>query len=115
MEGINQRWNERMDQVGDETDAPAITNKQTKKVHFAPNKQLVHTQLMITWGHAYRSARKGDWERMRRDNERFQQRIQSSASILNPILDENHRLMAWNRIQNWNQAALSSHTEPSSN
>ena len=52
---------------------------------------------------------------MRRDNERFQQRIQSSASILNPILDENHRLMAWNRIQNWNQAALSSHTEPSSN
>ena len=70
---------------------------------------------MITWSHAYHIARKGIWEQVRRDDERFRHRIQSSASILNPILDENHRSKAWNRIQAWNQAALSSHVETSTN
>lgn len=41
LEGINQRWNERMDQVGDETDAPAITNKQTKKVETLTKIQVI--------------------------------------------------------------------------
>jgi len=116
LEDVNQKWNEEMKRFCDETDGAPVATKKAKTVQFAPNEQLARTQLMITWGHAYRSARKGDWERVRRDDERFQHRIKSLSSVLNPILDENHRLAAWNRIQSWlNQAAQSHPTDTSSN
>lgn len=46
---------------------------------------------MITWVHAYRAARKGDWERLARDADRFRERIDSIATVLNPVLDPTHR------------------------
>ena len=116
LEDVNQKWNEKMKQFCDKTDGAPVAPKKAKTVRFAPKEHLVFTQLMITWGHAYRSARKGHWEQLGRADERFQHRIKSSlSSILNPILDENHRLATWNRIQSWNQAAQSHHTDTSSN
>jgi Phosphatase-1 catalytic subunit binding region len=46
---------------------------------------------MLTWTHAHRAARKGDWERFARDADRFRERIDSTAAILAPILDPSHR------------------------
>lgn len=46
---------------------------------------------MLTWTHAHRAARRGDWERFARDADRFRERIDSTAAILTPILDPLHR------------------------
>lgn len=43
------------------------------------------------WKFAYSQARKGKWEQMGRDRERFEKRINSLSSILTPILDAQHR------------------------
>ncbi|XP_050464494.1 uncharacterized protein LOC126858308 [Cataglyphis hispanica] len=65
---------------------------QTKKVSFA-STPIVH--IMVTWNYAYRAARKGQWEEMARDNERFKGRINSIAAVLNPILTSKHRSKVW--------------------
>ncbi|XP_072761342.1 uncharacterized protein Ppp1r15 [Anoplolepis gracilipes] len=66
---------------------------QIKKVSFAPTPPIVH--IMVTWDYAYRAARKGQWEEMARDNERFKGRINSIAAVLNPILTSKHRSKVW--------------------
>lgn len=53
---------------------------------------------MLTWIHAYRAARKGDWERLARDADRFRERIDSVANVLAPILDPSHREKVRQRI-----------------
>ena len=65
---------------------------QMKKVSFAP-VPVVH--IMITWNYAYRAARKGQWEEMARDHERFKGRVNSIAAVLNPILTNKHRSKVW--------------------
>ncbi|KAM0731649.1 Protein phosphatase 1 regulatory subunit 15A [Formica fusca] len=65
---------------------------QTKKVSFAPTP-IIH--IMVTWNYAYRAARKGQWEEMARDSERFKGRINSIAAVLNPILTSKHRSKVW--------------------
>lgn len=46
---------------------------------------------MIAWSHAYRSARKSDWERLARDADRFRDRIEAVSTIISPVLDPSHR------------------------
>lgn len=65
---------------------------QTKKVSFAQTP-IIH--IMVTWNYAYRAARKGQWEEMARDNERFKGRINSIAAVLDPILTSKHRSKIW--------------------
>ncbi|EZA51404.1 hypothetical protein DMN91_007375 [Ooceraea biroi] len=65
---------------------------EARKVKFNPTP-IVH--VMIKWNYAYRAARKGPWEEMARDNERFRGRINSIAAVLNPILTNQHRLQIW--------------------
>lgn len=66
---------------------------QTKKVNFDPTP-VVH--VMVTWNYAYRAARRGPWEQIARDNERFRGRINSFfAIVLNPILNSTHRSQVW--------------------
>lgn len=45
---------------------------------------------MYTWAYAYRSARRGEWETMARDHERFQMRIKKLSEIIDPILIKKH-------------------------
>lgn len=59
-----------------------------KRVRF-DLKPKVH--VMHTWDYAYRAARKGGWQQIALDRERFQQRIKRIAPILNIILTSNHR------------------------
>lgn len=53
-------------------------------------KPVVH--VMHAWDYAYRAARKGNWEMYARDRGRFKRRICETASILNRILEPEHRL-----------------------
>lgn len=46
---------------------------------------------MIKWNYAYRAARKGPWEEIARDRERFRNRINSIGHVINPILNAEHR------------------------
>ncbi|EDW09790.2 uncharacterized protein LOC6579982 [Drosophila mojavensis] len=59
-----------------------------KRVRF-DLKPKVH--VMHTWDYAYRAARKGGWQQIALDRERFQQRINRIAPTLNIILTSNHR------------------------
>ncbi|XP_008556845.1 protein PFC0760c [Microplitis demolitor] len=53
----------------------------------------VHT--IIKWNFAYRAARKGPWEQMARDRDRFQTRINSTGRIIEPVLATQHRDCIW--------------------
>lgn len=55
----------------------------------------VHT--MVKWNYAYRAARQGPWEEMARDRDRFKQRINCIATVLNPILTNQHRYNVWEK------------------
>lgn len=59
-----------------------------KRVSFDPNP-VVH--VMHAWNFAYRAARKGHWEDVARDRDRFQQRIERTCVYLNPVLTPEHR------------------------
>jgi len=61
-------------------------------VNFDPTP-IVHN--MITWKYAYQAARRGPWEEFARDDERFKNRINSTAIVLNSILDDRHRSQIW--------------------
>ncbi|XP_012060042.1 PREDICTED: uncharacterized protein LOC105623254 [Atta cephalotes] len=73
-------------------DNEELKNTQTKKVSFDPTP-VVH--VMVTWNYAYRAARRGPWEEIARDNERFRGRIKSIAIVLDPILKSKHRSQVW--------------------
>lgn len=62
------------------------------KVRFSPHPKI-HT--MITWDYAYRAARRGPWEEMARDRERFKYRINCIAQVLDPVLVPQHRSEIW--------------------
>ncbi|XP_032677039.1 uncharacterized protein LOC116846821 [Odontomachus brunneus] len=62
--------------------------KLTQKVKFNL-MPIVH--IMVQWDYAYRAARKGPWEEMARDRERFKRRINCIATVLDPILTSQHR------------------------
>ncbi|XP_020297096.1 uncharacterized protein LOC109861729 [Pseudomyrmex gracilis] len=76
----------------DQNDEYDKSETQKKKVRFDPTP-VVH--IMVKWNYAYRAARKGPWEEMARDNERFKGRINSIGAVLNPILTSKHRSEIW--------------------
>ncbi|CAG5104394.1 Similar to PPP1R15A: Protein phosphatase 1 regulatory subunit 15A (Homo sapiens) [Cotesia congregata] len=53
----------------------------------------VHT--IIKWDFAYRAARKGPWEQMARDRDRFRTRICSTGRVIEPVLATKHRDCVW--------------------
>ncbi|KOC60824.1 Protein phosphatase 1 regulatory subunit 15A [Habropoda laboriosa] len=71
----------------DEESVPPV-----QKVKFNLNP-VVH--VMMHWDYAYRAARKGPWEEMARDRERFRGRINCIERVLNPILTTQHRTHIW--------------------
>ncbi|XP_043938647.1 uncharacterized protein LOC122811115 [Protopterus annectens] len=58
-----------------------------KQVRFSP---VVHVHTMCAWSYALRAARKGPWEEMARDRERFQSRINESEKILGHYLNKRY-------------------------
>jgi len=90
----NRRWEENM--TREDESAPSYTKKK-KKVHF-PSTNLASVRPMLTWSHAHRIARKGEWEQLARDSVRFRERIASTASVLAPVFDPKHRANVWKRL-----------------
>lgn len=60
-----------------------------KCVNFDLTKN--NTLYMIAWGYAYKQARRGQWEMLARDRNRFQRRIQEAFSTISAVLDPIHR------------------------
>lgn len=48
------------------------------------------------WKFAYREARKGKWEQVGRDRERFEKKINELGSIIAPVLAVTHREKIYN-------------------
>ena len=63
-----------------------LPSKTRKSVSFKPDPELVKVHLMVKWQYAYRACRRGPWEQMARDRDRFRARIEHTAKILNPCL-----------------------------
>ena len=71
-------------------DEESIAPVQKVKFNLDP---VVH--VMVQWDYAYRAARRGPWEEMARDRERFKGRINCIERVLNPILTNQHRTHVW--------------------
>ncbi|XP_041651304.1 protein phosphatase 1 regulatory subunit 15B [Cheilinus undulatus] len=59
-----------------------------KKVQFSP---LVHVHVMHTWPFAQQASRKGCWEEMARDRDRFRRRIQETETAIGHCFTQPHR------------------------
>ncbi|KAE8296760.1 hypothetical protein D5F01_LYC05524 [Larimichthys crocea] len=59
-----------------------------KKVRFSP---LVQVHVMRTWPFARRASRKGHWEEMVRDRDRFRRRIQETEQAICHCFTQEHR------------------------
>ena len=57
-----------------------------KRVCFKPEAELVKVHLIVAWDFAYRNARKGPWEELARDRDRFRRRIDNLSEVLEPCL-----------------------------
>ncbi|KAM9352185.1 uncharacterized protein ABDE67_007042 [Symphorus nematophorus] len=70
-----------------------------KKVRFSP---LVQVHVMRTWPFARQASRKGHWEEMARDRDRFQRRIRETEQAIGHCFTQPHR----ERIQAYLDGAL---------
>ncbi|XP_029010167.1 protein phosphatase 1 regulatory subunit 15B [Betta splendens] len=59
-----------------------------KKVRFSP---VVQVHVMRTWPFARQASRKGHWEEMARDRDRFQKRIRDTERVVGRCLTRAHR------------------------
>ncbi|XP_030281746.1 protein phosphatase 1 regulatory subunit 15A [Sparus aurata] len=59
-----------------------------KKVRFSP---LVQVHVMQTWPFARQASRKGHWEQMARDRDRFKRRIQETEQAIGHCFTQPHR------------------------
>ncbi|KAK5866946.1 hypothetical protein PBY51_011477 [Eleginops maclovinus] len=59
-----------------------------KKVRFSP---LVQVHVMRTWPFARQASRKGHWEEMVRDRDRFRRRVQETEQAIGYCLTQQHR------------------------
>uniref|UniRef100_A0A3Q0QN88 Protein phosphatase 1, regulatory subunit 15B n=1 Tax=Amphilophus citrinellus TaxID=61819 RepID=A0A3Q0QN88_AMPCI len=59
-----------------------------KKVRFSP---LVQVHVMRTWPFARQASRKGHWEEMARDRDRFRRRIREAEQVIGQCLTQPHR------------------------
>ncbi|CAB1323545.1 unnamed protein product [Coregonus sp. 'balchen'] len=61
-----------------------------KKVRFSP---LVQVHVMHTWPFARQMSRKGPWEELARDRDRFRKRIQETEQAIGYFFSQSHREM----------------------
>ncbi|XP_074873857.1 protein phosphatase 1 regulatory subunit 15A [Carettochelys insculpta] len=66
-----------------------------KKVRFSP---VVTVHPLVVWSFASRAARRGPWEELARDRDRFCRRIKQLGAILGPCLEPAHRARVWSMI-----------------
>ncbi|XP_040019318.2 uncharacterized protein LOC120809528 [Gasterosteus aculeatus] len=59
-----------------------------KKVHFSPEVQV---HVMRTWPFARQASRKGHWEEMARDRDRFRRRVWEAEQTIGRCLSPDHR------------------------
>ncbi|KAM8891022.1 uncharacterized protein AB9W97_011743 [Spinachia spinachia] len=59
-----------------------------KKVHFSPEVQV---HVMRTWPFARQASRKGHWEEMARDRDRFRRRVREAEQTIGRCLSRDHR------------------------
>lgn len=59
-----------------------------KKVRFSP---LVQVHVMRTWPFARQASRKGHWEEMARDRDRFRRRIREAEQVIGQCFTQPHR------------------------
>lgn len=72
----------------------------TFQVSFDPKGPIVHH--IIAWSYAYQQARKGEWEQYGRDRVRFEQRVEKTKSVLEPVLAPEFRQKIFQeRFQNF--------------
>lgn len=64
-----------------------------KKVRFQM-KPIIYN--IISWGFAYRQARRGCWEMYALDRLRFRERINRLSNVLNIVLDKKFRERIYN-------------------
>ncbi|XP_054476213.1 protein phosphatase 1 regulatory subunit 15B [Anoplopoma fimbria] len=64
------------------------TSSTQKKVRFSP---LVQVHVMRTWPFARQASRKGHWEEMARDRDRFRRRVQETEPAIGHCFTEPHR------------------------
>lgn len=72
------------------------TSRTQRKVRFC---DVVQVHVMRSWDFARRSSRRGLWEELARDRDRFKRRIQDSERTVGPCLSPEHRDRVWKRIQ----------------
>lgn len=76
----------------DESEDESNIEASASKVRFNLTPKV---HIMVQWDYAYRAARRGPWEEMARDRERFKGRINSIDRVLRPILSTQHRTRIW--------------------
>lgn len=59
-----------------------------KRVRFSP---LIQVHVMRTWPFARQASRKGPWEEMARDRDRFRRRVQDSEQAIGYCFSQTHR------------------------
>lgn len=64
------------------------TGSAHKQVRFS---SIVQVHVMRSWSFARQAARRGPWEEMARDRERFRRRIQEAERSIGPCLSSTHR------------------------
>ena len=68
---------------------PKKTMKQyDRRVTFADENNLVTVHPIYAWTHAYQQSRKSEWVQMANNRARFQNRIDKSAAIIEPVLKQ---------------------------
>ncbi|KAK5901791.1 hypothetical protein CesoFtcFv8_007115 [Champsocephalus esox] len=66
----------------------STTSSTQKKVRFSP---LVQVHVMRTWPFARQASRKGHWEEMVRDRDRFRRRVQETEQAIGHCFSQEHR------------------------
>ncbi|KAK1888440.1 Protein phosphatase 1 regulatory subunit 15B [Dissostichus eleginoides] len=66
----------------------STTSSTQRKVRFSP---LVQVHVMRTWPFARQASRKGHWEEMVRDRDRFQRRVQETEQAIGHCFSQEHR------------------------
>ncbi|XP_049429227.1 protein phosphatase 1 regulatory subunit 15B [Epinephelus fuscoguttatus] len=72
----------------EETKDSKVSTSQKRKVRFSP---LVQVHVMRTWQFARQASRKGHWEEMARDRDRFRRRVQETEQAIGHCFTQQHR------------------------
>ncbi|XP_068579727.1 protein phosphatase 1 regulatory subunit 15B [Cebidichthys violaceus] len=81
------------------------TSSTQKKVRFSPEVQV---HVMRTWPFARQASRKGHWEEMARDRDRFRRRVRDAERVIGRCLAPPHRERARARLEDAGRSLESS-------